>query len=181
MDTLVSQEEIAKGMQVVRRQEAEQVANTMPLPGPAGDASASGPIQIGKFSVRKIVKFDWRVWQMTDSAIVKSLAELDKAESERSFITDDVSDSVAIWMLTHTCAEVAQALKGGVEKFKEQCSAEVEQVLEVPEFNALFSAVIEQVSRSAATAIKYAADKEGQGETHFFQDSKANPPMVSAG
>ena len=181
MDTLVSQEEIAKGMQVVRRQEAEQVANTMPLPGPAGDASNSGPIQVGRFSVRKIVKYDWRVWQMTDNAIVRSLAELDKPEGERQFVTDDVSDSVAIWMLTHTCADVAEAIKGGVEKFKEQCSAEVEQVLEVPEFNALFSAVIEQVSRSAATAIKYAADKEGQGETHFFQDSKASPPMASAG
>lgn len=156
-------------------------ANSIPMPGPSGDASDNGPINIGPWSVRKIVKYDWRVWQMTGNAIITSLAELDKPEEDRKLVTDDVSSAVMIWMLTHTCAEVSQALKSGTEQFKEMCSSETEQKMEVPEFNSLFSAVMEQIRRAASTAIKYGEEKDGDGKTVFFPGSKTSPETALVG
>jgi hypothetical protein len=148
---------------VIQRLDAEARAAATPLPGPAGDAFASGPIKVGDKEVRKIVKYDWRVWQMTKNAIVLAMAELSKPEDERKTVDDDESQAVAVWMLTHTPREVEAALKAGVEEFKARCVRETEMELEGHEFAPLFDAVMEQVRRSALTAIKYAA-KESEGE-----------------
>ena len=166
---------------ILDKLDSEARASAMPLPGPAGDAFASGPIKVGNREVRKIVKYDWRVWQMTKNAIVLAMAELAKPQDERKLIDDDESQAVAVWMLTHSCRDVEAALKAGIEAFKARCVHETEMELEGHEFAPLFDAVMEQVRRSALTAIKYAAkESEDDGSPVNFR-SNAESATALAG
>lgn len=171
-----------KALEVLQRNDAEVAAAALPLPGPAGEAFATGPIKVGDKTIRKIVKYDWRVWQLTGNAIVKSMAEFAKPEAERQVVADDDSDTVAVWMLTHTCAEVEKALAEGLEKFKARCIREIEFDLEGWQVRELFKAVMEQVMRSCATAVKYAAqEKDGEASTTFTPVIAASPGTDLAG
>lgn len=158
------------------RNEAELQANAIPLPGAAGEAFTTGPIQVGKWTVRKIVKFDWRVWQMTDNAIIKALTALAEPNSKVEF--DDDSAAVAVWCLTHTCAEVREAMKAGVPAFKDRCVLETEAEMDMPEFNQLFESVTQQVARSCATIVKFSTQEQEGSEKIFLADSGASLKMA---
>lgn len=164
-----------------RKNAAELEGNSVPLPGPAGDAFASGPIVVGQYSVRKVVHYDWRKWQETNNALVRSLKELEKPEGERDVILDNGDEAVVVWMLTHTPLDCDRAMKSGVEQFKELCKVETEMVMEMHIFADVLKACMEQVSRSCATALKYATEKEDEGSTTFFQVSKVSSQTASGG
>jgi hypothetical protein len=161
-------------------------ANAIPLPGPAGGAFINGPIKVGDYTVRKIVKMDWRVWQQTDNAIIKFMAETFKPEAERQQIAEDPDSAcVSIWMLTHTPLEIDRALQAlGVDGFKALCKLETDQNMEGYIFNRLEVAVWEQVTRSGLTALKYAqSDSEDEQSDPFvalnrlisLQETKPKP------
>ena len=160
--------------EVLATRAAEQEAGALPLPGPAGDAFSTGPIQVGEFSVRKIVAYDWRILQRLNNSLLRQLSAVGNGEAVES---DDDSEWQLIWILTHTVDEVDEALKAG--DFSRFCRNEIGG-LDGPLVAALCEAVTEQIRRSVATAIKY-GEKTKEGEKKITQLDMDTLPMASAG
>jgi hypothetical protein len=144
----------------------------MPVPGPAAGAFLDGPIQVGPYSVRKMVASDWLVLQKIKSGVMLNAAELDKPEAIRVDHWSDQTNCELIWMFTHTPKEIRAALRAGVEAFCEQCVAETVDLFVDPSiYVELQKAVLEQFQRANATILKHES-KNGdgkEGETVFSQ------------
>lgn len=171
-----------KAFEKAARDDAGSMASAMPLPGPAASAFLYGPIQVGKWSVRKMVMSDWKVLQKINSGVMLNAAELDKPKEIRVENWTEQTDNELIWILTHTPDEIREALRAGFEAFCRRCTAETEDSIVVPsEYFALQKAVMEQINGANATILSHedASKKEG-GETHFFPVAE-RPAMDSAG
>lgn len=140
-------------------------AHSTPLPGPTLPAFTEGPIQIENYSIRKLVKADYRIFAQTGNSLLKWLAESSKPSHERQPPEDDpVSTSVAIWMLLRDPRTVEKTLKeDGVEVFKARCQQDIEFSLPPHIYSLLETAVWEQIYRSQITALKF-MQKESEGE-----------------
>ena len=171
-----------KAVEKAARDDAGSMAAATPLPGPAATAFLDGPIQVGKWSVRKMVMSDWKALQKINSGVMLNAGELDKPKEIRVEHWTEQTDNELVWILTHPPGEIREALKAGVEAFCRRCTAETEDSIVVPaEYLALQMAVMEQINRANATILSHedASKKEG-GETHFFPGAE-RPPTDSAG
>jgi hypothetical protein len=161
--------------ELLANREAAREAGALPLPGAAGDAFSTGPIQVGEFSVRKIVAYDWRILQKLNNSLVKQLSAMSVGQSAAD--SDDDSEWQLIWILTHTLDEVDTALKAG--GFESRCRNEIGG-LDGGLVSGLCEAVQEQIRRSISTALKY-SEKSNEGEKKITRLDTDTPPMVSVG
>ena len=159
---------------VLATKAAEQAAGALPLPGSVGDAFSTGPIQVGQFSVRKIVAYDWRILQRLNNSLLRQLSTVG---SDNPVESDDDSEWQLIWILTHTLDEVDHALKQG--NFDSLCRNEIGG-LDSPIVVQLMDAVVEQIRRSISTVLSY-SEKEQEGEKKITAPAFNTPPMASAG
>jgi hypothetical protein len=160
--------------EVLATKAAEKEAGALPLPGPAGDAFSSGPIQVGEFSVRKVVAYDWRILQKLNNSLLRQLSAVGNGQQIDS---DDDSEWQLIWILTHTLDEVDAALKAG--NFNAKCRNEIGG-LDGPLVTELCEAVMEQIKRSVSTALKY-AEKSDAAEKKITQLATDIQQTASAG
>lgn len=182
MSDQVSLEELERARAIVRRANAEVSAADKPLPGAAGEAFTEGPIQIGPYTVRKLVAGDWRTLQRIQNGLMLLNAEMEKPEAERREVWDDQTDAELIWLLIHSRDEIRAALMPGVDAFKRKCMAETLDEMPGHIVGKLCDAVQEQIRRSSATIIKFGQpEKEGADAPVFFQETKDSLPTASAG
>ena len=157
------------------------MAGAMPAPGALATAFLTGPIEVGPYSVRKMVASDWLALQKIESGIMLNAGELDKPESLRVNYWTDQTNYELIWILTHTPTQVRTALNlrqfpgssGNlaqraqelmIERFREMCAAETVDLMENPgDYKRLVEAVVEQITRANATILKHEA-KNGDGD-----------------
>lgn len=156
---------------------AEKRANADPLPGPLADAFTNGPIKVGKWSVRQLVAYDWTIMKAINSPLYQQMLEADKPEGEQSD-TDftDLQGYEICWQFTRPIGDVdAVFTKGGhvgVSIASKNAMAFECQPYEIAD---IINAVTRQVTNAFATALKYKADKEKDGDTTFFRDSEKPP------
>lgn len=158
--------------EVLATKAAEKEAGALPLPGPAGDAFSSGPIQVGEFSVRKVVAYDWRILQKLNNPHILALCG-----RTANVEPDEYSDWQLIWVLTHSLDEIDATLKKG--DLDSRCRNEIAS-LDLPLLAQLSDAVMEQLRRSISTVVGY-GEKQQDGEKKITQLDTERPPMASAG
>lgn len=154
---------------------AQAIANADPLPGSLAKAFPLPEIKVGKFSVRAPRAYDWTLLKAISSPLYRQTLEVAKSESERKDIEYSDEDAWLIcWQFTRPCREVdAIYCKGGkaamIQFAKEIFAFEMHEV----ELNEILAAAIRQMVDTSLTALKYKAEKEGDGSTTFFQDTES--------
>ncbi len=153
---------------------AEKRANADPLPGPLADAFTNGPIKVGKWQVRQIVAYDWTIMKAINSPLFQQMLEADKPEGEQKETEfTEVQTYEICWQFTRSIEEVDAVFTkaGHVGVTIAAKKAIAYQVTSPEEIADILEAVTKQVMNAFATALKYKAEKEKDGETTFFQDS----------
>lgn len=171
-----------KGQDFVAKQQAAAIAAGDPLPGPLGEAFASGPIVVAGISVRKVVASDWVFFKALNSPVLRMVLELQQNPEKPDEVTFTEQENWALaWQFTHTPAEIREALKGGVEAFNQRVLEDIGDSWAAETVNLVGVAVMEQLARQWKTSLKHQQEAEEKGEISFFRDAGANRKTASAG
>lgn len=154
---------------ISERNDASRRAMADPLPGPLTEAFLSEDIMVDEIRVRPVMAGDFVLFKQLNSPIYRNILEADKPESERKemILEDDSEAFQMIYQFTRPAFEVRNALKLGMESFKETAMREVADKYHPEKVARLVSAVAEQVRRSFGTAQKYGSDREPEGQKSF--------------
>lgn len=150
-----------------------------PLPGPAGDAFCSGPIEVGGKIVYKVVPRHFQALKAIGSpliGIMQDVVSTGKVETE----FDDEQAWEICWIFTHTGKQVREVFTKGVSAIKEAAMVEVGECEDYP-VNLVIFAIMEQLKRHMSTAIKYNAEAQERGDVSFFRDSGMSQKTDTAG
>jgi len=153
---------LAKIDQTVRQQAAEDAlgaeAARAALPGPTRDIWSPSPdITVGIYKVRRFVDRDFMLLDAIGHPL-KSFSAM--SDGSYDYIPSGPLAHQLCWLMTHPIQECKQAVKGGVDKFKEDASDQFGE-LPLQAIAAIMTAIAEQMSLYAAAHINYKA-KEGE-------------------
>lgn len=171
-----------QGQEFAARSMASARASGDPLPGPLGDAFASGAIVVAGIAVRKVVAADWVFFKQLNSPIIRMVQEMQQnpeAPEEITF-TEEENWELA-WQFTHTPAQLREVLAKGREALTAVAVSEIGDNWPTETVKFVGAAVMEQLERQWKTALKHKAEAEEKGEISFFRVAGASQKMASAG
>ena len=154
-----------------QKNECDQRARSKPLPGSAGKAFTSGPINAGGKVVNRVVPAHFALLQALESPILKMIesAAADKEKkSEVDFkpreewelcyvFTEDVEASYEL-LESKGVAELRKAIKKAAMSWEGVAT------------NLIMMAVVEQIKRHVETTVRFAAEMEKDGQVTFFRE-----------
>lgn len=156
------------------RQSCIKAAQAKPLPGPAGQAFASGPIKAAGMVVHKIVPAHFAVLQamksplltMIENAMTQKAVDVDlKGSEEWDICYLFTSDIEAVYNKLEN--EGVIAIQADAKKIGFQWDSAAIKLVIV--------AVLEQVKRHISTTVRFAADMDKDGQISFFREQSPTP------
>lgn len=165
------------------KNEAAKRAGADPLPGPLTQAFGPENIQVGKYSVRPIVAYDWAILKLINSPVYRQMLEvMQEGEKAKSVEPKDAELWQLIYVLTRPCMEVKRVFDKGEQALRDAADIEIGMNLNPMEVSQLSAACFVQVQGFMATMVKYAPAEEKEGEDKSgFSSAGPAPATVSAG
>lgn len=155
-------------------------ANASPFPGPLKEAFVDGDIQVGQYKVRKVVAFDWIVFEAINSPLLELVKSARQNPKEAAQADISMKDQCAIcWQFTRSADEVDEVLQKGVDEVHRRVKEDFAKRASMSDIALLTDAVVKQIQTMWATAQGHSAN--GQGDTTFFPEREIIPKTVPAG
>lgn len=165
--------------EVVLTEQAHKRASADPLPGPLKEAFCDGPITVGGKTVYKVVPRHFAALKALDSPLISVLQDVVQTGKVDTEFTDEQAWEIC-WIFTHTGKEVREILAKGANAVKEASQTEVGDAEDYP-VNLVTMAVMEQLKRHLATAVKFGAEAAEEGKISFFRDSAMHQSAATVG
>ncbi len=176
-EKVIQNEDLAK--EAIIENLAAKRALADPLPGPSGEAFIGGPIVVGGKTVYQVVPRYFQALKAIDSPLIGAMQDVVSEGKVDTEFTDEQAWEIC-WIFTNTPKVVRETLAKGAGAVKEASMSEVGETPEYP-VNLVIVAVMEQLKRHLATAVKFAAEAKEEGKLTFFQDSATTRPEATVG
>lgn len=150
-----------------------------PMPGPLGEAFTSKTIEVGGKQVYKVVPRYFLALKAIKSPLIEMMQDIVSSGKVDTELKDEEAWEIC-WIFTHSPAEVREKLSKGVAALKEASQVEIGDAEDYP-VNLVIIAVMEQLKRHLATAVKYTAEAQERGDVSFFQDLGTSQAPATAG
>jgi hypothetical protein len=176
-----------------QRETVRRIAAAEPLPGPAAEAFAAGPVVLQGLTFRPATAGDVILLKQLDSPLIRRTAEL--VEHVRKLqigelppgteppVTpyDDEEAVEMVFQFTRPIAEVRLALREGRAAFRRRALETIADTRAYPDLNALVAAAEECYLAATRTFQRYRAADGSGGEERNFSTPPAGAPTASAG
>ena len=153
------------------RQGAIVKAMAKPLPGAAGDAFISGPINIAGKAVKKITPAIWMLLQAINSPILRMFEEAVSSGASRVDWTEPQKWD-ACWIFTEDTRRLESLMESqGASAVSKEAKDVVSHDWEEAQIDLVMAAIVEQILRHAQTKVRYVKEASEKGDVRFFRDA----------